>query len=356
MANFKKIVSLFAGIIGITLAIVWLSGGFEEKINGTQSPDHASKNQAVPDSVPVTSREVSTSETVSGTIASAKQITISSRILARIESVEVNSGDLVKKDDLLILLDARDVESQVLQARQSLQAAMSNQQLARVEHERNNKLHEKDAASQKAVDRSLAQLQVANAELERRKRELEEVETRRSYAEILAPVSGKVVDTFVESGDTAPPGAPLVRIYDPELLRVEVPVRESLAVKLKLGDSVRVEIPSLGLTTSADVEEIVPYSEPGARTLLIKLSLQKTDLELIEGMYVKAFIPAGSDKILTIPSSMIKRIGQLQYAYVQSNGTVSRRIITTGRVQMNDEVEVLSGLYEGENIIAPHNQ
>ena len=57
-------------------------------------------------------------------------------------------------------------------------------------------------------------------------------------------MTGRVVDRLAEPGDTAVPGRPLLRIYDPTLLRVEAPVRESLAVRLRVGDPLRVDVPA----------------------------------------------------------------------------------------------------------------
>jgi uncharacterized alkaline shock family protein YloU len=65
-----------------------------------------------------------------------------------------------------------------------------------------------------------------------------------------------VIDEIVPY--TAVPGRPLLRIYDPTVLRVEVPVRESLAVRLTVGAPLKVRIPSLDEEVQGVIDEIVP--------------------------------------------------------------------------------------------------
>ena len=132
-----------------------------------------------------------------------------------------------------------------------------------------------------------------------------------------------MVDRLAEPGDTAVPGQPLLRIYDPSLLRVEVPVRESLAVDLRLGQALPVEVPALESRLDGTVDELVPFAEPGARTLLVKVRLPRTESRLVAGMYARV---------------------------ADAEGRLERRLVTTGE-RLGDEIEVLSGLREGERVL-----
>jgi RND family efflux transporter MFP subunit len=167
-------------------------------------------------------------------------------------------------------------------------------------------------------------------------------------------VAGRVVDRLAEPGDTAVPGRTLLRIYDPSALRVEVPVRETLAVRLDVGDALRVEVPAVEIQVEGVVDEIVPFAEPGARTLLVKVRLPPRP-GLFAGMFARVAIPADARTRLVVPDASIERVGQLEFATVLGEGgAATRRLVTTGRRLSPDRVEVLSGLADGERVaVAP---
>jgi multidrug efflux pump subunit AcrA (membrane-fusion protein) len=166
-------------------------------------------------------------------------------------------------------------------------------------------------------------------------------------------VNGRVVDRLAEPGDTAVPGAPLLRIYDPGVLRLEVPVRESLAVTLSPGNALHIEIPALDTTMDGKIDEIVPFAEPGARTLLVKIGLPR-DPRLYAGMYGRVEIPAGSLKRLWIPPAAVEQVGQLQFVQVVTkDDRLERRLVTTGETDAAGRLEVLSGLAAGERVLLP---
>ena len=245
--------------------VFWLSGGFERRIAPVDIQDTAAppadSEQAVV--ARVTERAV---ECASGVLESASRTTVSSRILARIEEVRVTAGDVISAGDVVIKLESRDLEARVQQAREALRAARSELELARTEESRAKQLLDRGVGTRQRYDQALSNLRVAEAEVDRMGRLLEEAETSQSYAEITAPVGGRVVDRLAEPGDTATPGVPLVRIYDPMRLRVEAPVRESLAVHLQVGDRLWVHIAALREQLEGVIDEIVPFAEPGART------------------------------------------------------------------------------------------
>jgi hypothetical protein len=163
-----------------------------------------------------------------------------------------------------------------------------------------------------------------------------------------------VIDRLAEPGDTAVPGRPLLRIYDPTLLRVEAPVRESLAVRLRVGDTLRVDVPALDAPVDGRIDEIVPFAERGARTLLVKVSLPRTDARLFAGMFARVAIPSDERRRLLVPKAAIERVGQLEFATVVSEtGEIERRLVTTGERSETGSVEVLSGLQRGEQVQLP---
>lgn len=341
-----------AGILVLGAAVLWLSGGCQERVApqvvdvpGTSVPDV--------EVVAVESQLEPALEWASGEVASARHVVVSSRVLARIDAVRVRAGSPVSEGDVLVVLDARDLAARAGETEQALRAAQARLELAQRESQRVEELFRTGVAAERRLDEVRAQLRAARADVAGATQSLEEARTGASYAEIRSPVSGRVVDRLAEPGDTAVPGRPLLRIYDPSLLRVEVPVRESLAVGLTVGDALRVEIPALGQPVEGHIDEIVPFAEPGARTLLVKVSLPRSDARLFAGMFARVAIPAGERQRLLVPAAAVERVGQLEFVDVLGgDGRAERRLVTTGAAASADRVEVLSGLREGERVAA----
>lgn len=347
--NKTRIILIVVGVIAIVMSIMWLSGSFESKVDLGNVAKLATQ-QAKGERTVAKWFTKPAIESVSGTLVSARHTTIASRVLARVEEVRVRAGSDVNKGDVLIVLDARDLQARVDQVKQQLNAGITKRNLARSERDRNQRLLRQGAVSQERHDQSVAAYKVALAEESRLQLSLKEAQAALSYAEILAPVSGKVVDRMIEPGDTALSGRPLLRIYDPKVLRVEVPVRESLAIHLKVGNALKAEIPAANKKADGIIDEIVPFAESGARTLLVKVRLP-SDPQFIAGMFAKVSIPVGEKKILVIPIQAVEHIGQLEYVDVITNtGQIERRLVTTGYATENEYIEVLSGLTENEEV------
>jgi RND family efflux transporter MFP subunit len=292
-------------------------------------------------------------EWASGSVASARRTSVASQVMARIEEIRVRAGSEVAAGDVLVVLDARDLQARVQEVEEALRGAEASAGLAAREVERAESLIREGVTTRQRLDQLTSQQRVADAEVQRLRQSLEEARTGLSFTSIRSPVGGRVVDRLAEPGDTAVPGEPLLNIYDPTALRVEVPVRESLAVSLRAGQTLAVEVPSLGERFEGDIDEIVPFAEAGARTLLVKVRLP-ADPRLFAGLYAKAAVPAGPRERLLVPEAAVERVGQLAFVRVLGpEGAAVRRAVTTGQRDATGRVEVLSGLAAGERVVVP---
>lgn len=355
-SRMRRFLEAIGGMILLLLALSWLSGGCEEQtppgrvsLPEPETPDAAER-------VRVEQRTEEAMEWASGEVASERHTVVSARVLARIEEVRVTAGSRVEQGDVLLVLDARDLKARLGEAEEALRAAQARLELAKSEFERIRALFDKGVASKQQLDQATSELRAAEASV----RGLDEARAQSraafSFAEIRAPVSGRVVDRLAEPGDTATPGTPLLRIYDPTLLRVEVPVRESLAVHLRVGQPLEVEIPALGESLEGVIGEIVPLAEPGARTLLVRVRLHKVDERLFAGLYARVAIPAGQRTRLLVPLGAVQEIGQLSYVDVVTQaGGREHRLVTTGRKEADGRIEILSGLQPTEAVWVPRS-
>jgi len=169
------------------------------------------------------------------------------------------------------------------------------------------------------------------------------------YSEIKAPFSGTIITKSVDPGTLAVPGAPLFTIERIGAYRLEVSVEESRLSLTRVGKTVSVTIDGIGRTFSARVAEVVPSVDPAARTGTVKIDLPSLP-DLRSGLFGKALFDTGGRKVLTVPSAGVMERGQLQSVYVAENGIAHTRLVTTG-TRGKDQVEVLSGLNQGDRVI-----
>ena len=137
------------------------------------------------------------------------------------------------------VLDARDLEARAREAEEARTAARSRS---------SSRARERDASRGALRGRESRRGATSTARSPRSRwpqpkwsapsSAMRDAEVAHSHGEIRSPVAGRVVDRLAEPGDTASPGVPLLRIYDPSVLRLEAAVRESLAQRLSVGQRV----------------------------------------------------------------------------------------------------------------------
>lgn len=345
------------GILVLLLVIAWLAGLFVPKIQPGEPIENEHVMAVAEDARVGEVHEVVKEyfEEAVGTLKAATRTQIAARIMAPIKEIRVNAGDMVEAGEVLVTLDRREVESKLSQARSALDSAQVAMKQAKADYERDSRLFQKNAVSKQQFEHSKTALEVARAEVEQAEQAVEEAEVKLSYTEITAPQAGTIVDRLAEPGDTARPGVPLLVLYDPGSLRLEVPVMENLAVKLKKGDVLTVRLEALDREVEAVVDEIVPQAEAASRSFLVKVALPRSE-GFYEGMFGRLLIPAGTRRHLCLWTAAIQTVGQNEFVYVVKEDeagrpVVERCFITTGRLGMPGRIEVLSGVEAGDKVL-----
>lgn len=355
----QTILPIVLGIGLLVLVVAWLAGVMNDKIApGREEPSReemaARRIDPGRENDVYEVREVLKQyiEEAVGTLKSAQRTEVSARVLAPINRVLVSAGQMVRKGDTLIELDRRAVETRLSQARAGLVASQAALQQARNDYQRAVELVKKRIISQAEMDQKTADVRVAEANLNHSQQEVSEAEVMLSYTTIKAPKAGMIVDRLAEEGDMARPGQPLLILYDPTSLRLEVPVMAKLAVNLKPGDELVVQIDALGnRRIKAVIDEIVPQAEAASRSFLVKVKLPISK-DLFEGMFGRLLIPAGTRRHLCIHTDAVQTIGQLHFVdVVDADGKLEQRFITVGRFGDPQHREVLSGLKAGERVL-----
>jgi len=274
--------------------------------------------------------------------------------MAKVTEVHVQAGQEVKAGDVLVRLDDQDLRAQLRQAEASVAAAQAAHDQAQTDYDRVKRLYDQSNASKVEFDQADTTLKSTTAELERATQAQAQAQAVFDYATVRSPIDGRVIDKRVEVGDTASPGQVLLTLYDPTHMQLIAHVRESLTRRLKVGQTIGVQVDALGHACEGRVSEIVPEAQSTSRTFAVKVT-GPCPPGVYSGMFGRLLIPLDEQEVLVIPKTAVKRVGQLDIVEVAENQAptaLERRVVELGR-QYGEQVQVLSGLRVGESVAVP---
>src|SRR5690606_10063338 len=182
--------------------------------------------------------------TASGKIEAANSATLSTRMMGFVDKVHVNVGDKVSKGQLLVSINNADLSAKQAQTTAGITEAQAAFNNAEKDYKRFQNLFTENSASQKELDDQRARYEMAKARLEGAKQMKNEVQSQFAYVNIRAPFNGVVTNKFIEAGDMANPGAPMISVEGPGNFEVTASVPESEISKIKSGTEVQVIVKS----------------------------------------------------------------------------------------------------------------
>ncbi|MCR9226053.1 MAG: efflux RND transporter periplasmic adaptor subunit [Flavobacteriaceae bacterium] len=310
--------------------------------------------------VPVTVADVdmgdsSTILAGSGQIKAVNSATLSTRMMGYVESLPVKIGQKVNKGDLLISINNGDLRAKKAQVEASITEATVAFNNAKKDYERFKNLFKESSASQKELDDITARYEMAKARLEAANQMKNEVNSQFTYADIRAPFSGVVTNTYIDAGDMANPGVPLVSVESPGGFEVEAKVAENNISAIKVGTIAQVLVKALDTTITGKVSELSASAQNTGGQYVMKVALDETDAKILSGMYATVRLEAENEsngkKVVTVPSEALVHKGQLTGVYTLGQDNVALlRWLRLGE-NYGDEVEVLSGLSKGDQYI-----
>ncbi len=274
-------------------------------------------------------------EEVVGTVRPKRSASLSPKVSGTIARMLVAPGQTVKAGQLLVEIDAHEIQSR-------LDQAQAVREQAQKDMDRFTKLLAQNTVTKQEFDATQSRFRVAEAAAA-------EAETMLGYTRVAAPFDGIVTAKRADVGDLAAPGKPLVELEDPSAPRLEADLPEALLGKIKLGDKLAVNLPSAAVSLDGTVSEISPAADPVSRTFRVKLDLPGSD-GVRSGQFGRVAVPVAEVSAMRVPSSAVVVRGQMEIAYVVVDGRARMRLVKTGK-HLGAEVEVVSGLRAGEEIV-----
>lgn len=337
-----------------------------------------------PSAIPVETTTVAESEMpytyeATGTVRARTVADVSAKVMGYARQVRAQVGDHVRQGQILVLLDAREMESNVSrveaardevksaipEAESAIEAAQAQVDLAQVTFARIHDLFDKRSVTNQELDEASARLRAArasrdmalarraqsDAKLAQIEQEIRAATIQRGYAEIAAPFSGTILSRSIEPGALAVPGATMFTLEREGAYRLEASVEESRLPLAKMSGVVSVTIDGTDRAIAARISEIVPSVDPSARTGTVKIDLPPLP-GLRSGLFGRARFDAGARRELSVPAAGVVTRGQLQLVFVAENNVAHARLVTLGGIVKN-RIQVLSGANPGDRVIVP---
>lgn len=341
MGRFLRI----ALILAVILMLVSTTVGMAENTGGKPPVYATLKVEAT--STPIT-------YTVAGSVISDGRIELSSRVVGFIQQLDVREGQKVARGDLLVRIDPTDIDQAIRQARAGVQASEEDLQDAEHEVEMYGTLVGTNSVSKETFRKAKVRRDIARVTLDKALSALAGAEAQKNYASITSPVDGVVVSVARRTGEMATTGATLLTVESREVLLFKAYVSESNLSAIDPEKPVSVRIDTLkDAAFRGRIRGIVPSGDDVTRRYEINVVLP-ADPRLVPGMFGRADIVFGMRQALMVPRAAIVTRGGLQGAFVL-DGTVARfRWLRTGRT-IEDRVEVVAGLSDGERIVSAAN-
>jgi RND family efflux transporter MFP subunit len=297
-----------------------------------------------------------------GTIEPGKEVEVRPRIPGIIERIAVEEDDLVEQGQLLVEIERELLESQAAEAKAALEEARVQQRFAASELERARKLVQSGARSPQHLEDMQARSDQAETRTARAEAALRTIATQLSYARVVSPLAGRVLDVHVEEGSAVSPvtavtgGTLLLSLAATDSLHLDGLVDENEVARVVVGQPARIRTEAFPERVfEGRVREIAPLGERIQNVTYFRVEIEIRD----PGLSVLRPRMSGDADIVTevVEDALLVPETALHYRgdeiYVRSSngdGPPEERPVRIGIVD-GRRVQVLEGLAAGDVVV-----
>ena len=303
--------------------------------------------------------------TLTGRTAPAEQAVVASRASGVAAKRTVDIGDKVAAGDVLLVIDAPEVDQELARAKATVEQTRARLDLARVNAGRAEQLVKQGHVSEQQRDERTANERVAEADLAAAEAEVHRLTEVQGFLTLRAPFTGTIVARAVERGDRisatdSQPSAPLFRIARLDELRVELDVPQTEALKVRLGNAAKVTFAELpGEVFSAKVVRRAGLIDQASSTMRAELTMANPEERIPAGLYGLVALDISRDREpVTVPTNtLVTREGQQKVAVAEledGEDKVTFRKVSVGR-DFGERVEIVAGLEPSDRVILSPN-
>ncbi len=288
----------------------------------------------------------------SGMIAAVEQVSVVPLIEGQpIETLAADVGDMVIAGQVLAKLSTATLTLQQSQLQASLAAAQSNAAEAKRTALRTAALLVQGAASNAANDQAQAALTAAEAQVTSVQAQLDTVALQIARTEVKSPVSGLITARNAQIGALASAqGQPMFVLMRDGALELRADLSEADLPRVLQGQTATITLAAGLAPLSGKLALVEPSIDLATRLGRARITLDTSD-QVRAGMFAEADILVASRTAIAVPVTAVGSEGVETTVMVVKDGVVHRTVITTG-IRDGGWVEVLTGLAEGDQIVA----
>ena len=385
----KKMQLVIAGSVFLGLILVWI-GWRHGRTEADEGESSAGNSGEVTAAVARVQRgTIAQSLTIAGAFKPFQDVDVHAKVAGYIKKIYVDVGSHVNMGQTLAILEIPELvaelagaDAAVRRSRQEISRARGDVERAKSAHMAVHAMCQRlqQAAEQKAglvaqqeLDNARAkdlegeaQVSSAEAALNAAQQALEVAEANAKqyaalsdYTRIVAPFTGVVTLRYADTGSLIAAGTasstqstPVVRIAQISVLRLVLPIPESIAGEIRLGDPVKVHVQALNQDIVGKVSRFAQSLDVQTRTMETEIDFENSNGKLLPGMYAETVLQLSDRKdVLVVPMEAVtQNAGEARILVVNGQNVVEERRVKLG-AQGKSKVEVLSGLTEGERVI-----
>lgn len=300
------------------------------------------KQRRLVTTMPVVKKDFKRFVEIQGAVQSDDKVMASSESGGRIVSMNLKEGQYVKKGALVATLDLEAIDKQIAELETSLE-------LANDLYARQKRLWDQNIGSE-------VQFLQAKNNKERLEKSLETVRFQLTKGNVYAPISGAIDMVFLNAGEMAAPGQPIVQILNTSKVKVVADVPERYLPKIKRGQTVTVKFPALELERKANVSLLGRTINPANRTFAVEVNMANGKGTLKPNLLATMMINDFSQKdAVVVPIELVQQeVSGKSYVYVKGQGAdglmAKKQYVEVGE-STEGEIIIIKGLDEGTELI-----
>lgn len=299
---------------------------------------------------------------LTGSVSSPQVSRLSTEVSGLVQTIHVDEGSMVKTGDLLLTLDPEMAAQTTQAAEASTRKATEELADARRRLEDGERLAKKKTLSENELKSLQAEVNIANANLQRFRAEQRLQQIRLQRHQLLAPFTGVISKKLIEAGEWVQPGDPVLELVANRGLRIDFQLPQKEYPRVKKDSEIRLFLDALpGETIAGKVQTVIPYSDQDTRTFLLRVSIAEDNPAIVPGMSATGILQLEtSDNSIVVSRDAILRHpdGRIAIWIVQKKDdehTVSERIVSIGS-SFDTRVAVLDGLQAGDLVVVEGNE
>ncbi|MBB4351729.1 RND family efflux transporter MFP subunit [Rhizobium cellulosilyticum] len=292
---------------------------------------------------------------ITGTIEPRTHTELGFRILGRISVRNVDTGDLVRKGDVIASLDPLALELAVRSAQSDLSNATVQLDNAITTEARQRMLAQSRSGTEAALEEAEQARRSAEAAVAKARANLDKAEEQLGYAQLRAEFDGVVTETSAEAGQVVSAGQSVVTVARPDERDAVVDIPQSAASHLQNGDRFEVFLQiDAKVATTGIVREIAPAADSATRTSRTKIALSDPPAAFRLGSVVTVSAAMDLQSDIQVPTSaLIEKDGQKAVWVVDpaSKTVALRKVAASAGNTQAGTTAIENGIEAGERIV-----